>query len=150
MKNRYSKNIIADLVNGKLDSEGIQLLQKEKKDEDRLKTVIQIKQEQLGWKEPIVALLQEHLLVVEKGDRFIVRCDCGQEFCEYTENWKEYALVYIRHPRDGVIFNGPRGADPDWMELREFYCPACAAQLDVEMVPPGYPFLFHFVPDLAR
>jgi len=43
---------------------------------------------------------------------------------------------------------GPRAAGPAWTVLREFYCPGCATQLDVEVVPRGYPFVFNFVPDI--
>jgi acetone carboxylase gamma subunit len=39
-------------------------------------------------------------------------------------------------------------SDPEWMELREFYCPGCFALLEVEAVPPGYPVLFDFQPDI--
>ena len=38
--------------------------------------------------------------------------------------------------------------DPEWMELREFFCPGCSSLLEVEAVPPGYPLLFDFQPDL--
>jgi len=34
------------------------------------------------------------------------------------------------------------------MELREYFCPGCKSQLDVEAVPPGYPIVFNFLPDL--
>jgi acetone carboxylase gamma subunit len=34
------------------------------------------------------------------------------------------------------------------MELREFYCPGCFTLLEVEAVPPGYPVLFDFQPDI--
>ena len=37
---------------------------------------------------------------------------------------------------------------PEWMELREFFCPGCHALLEVEAVPPGYPVVFDFLPDL--
>ena len=42
-----------------------------------------------------------------------------------------------------------QGADPDWQLLREFDRPGCAALLDVEPVPVGYPFVFNFLPDLG-
>ena len=38
--------------------------------------------------------------------------------------------------------------DPEWMELREYFCPACWCLLEVEAVPPGYPVVFDFLPDL--
>mgnify|MGYP002682410731 FL=1 len=39
--------------------------------------------------------------------------------------------------------------EPDWMELREYYCPSCARQLEVEGLPPGYPVVHEFLPDIA-
>ena len=38
--------------------------------------------------------------------------------------------------------------DPQWCEIREFYCPGCFAQLEVETAPFGYPLVFDFFPDL--
>ncbi|MHA1605645.1 MAG: acetone carboxylase subunit gamma, partial [Candidatus Freyarchaeota archaeon] len=40
------------------------------------------------------------------------------------------------------------GCQPDWMEIREYYCPGCFALLEVETVPPGYPSVFNFLPDI--
>jgi acetone carboxylase gamma subunit len=39
-------------------------------------------------------------------------------------------------------------ADPEWMELREFYCPASGRLLEVECSPPGYPVVHEFLPDV--
>ena len=33
-------------------------------------------------------------------------------------------------------------------EIREFYCPGCGKQLEVETVPFGYPIIFDFLTDL--
>lgn len=144
----YSKEVIRDLIDGRLDSETLQNIQRSEKDPRRAELVREIEQERVSFAEPILVCLQEHLYVIDKGDETpVVKCDCGHEFGPYTRNWKDVALVRQRDdPRDGSVFVGPRGADPDWMVLREFYCPGCAAQLDVEMVPPGYPFIHNFVP----
>lgn len=40
------------------------------------------------------------------------------------------------------------GSDPDWVELREYFCPGCLALLDVETAPAGYPTVFNFLPDI--
>ena len=40
------------------------------------------------------------------------------------------------------------GCDPNWQELREYICPGCFRLLDVEAVPPGYPTIFNFLPDI--
>ena len=60
------------------------------------------------------------------------------------------ALVFVRDDPDtmGEIYPGFAGPDTDWSELREFYCPSCARQLEVEAVPPGYPVLHEFLPDI--
>jgi acetone carboxylase gamma subunit len=34
------------------------------------------------------------------------------------------------------------------VEIREYYCPGCLAQLGIELVPPGYPAIFEMLPDL--
>ena len=38
--------------------------------------------------------------------------------------------------------------DPRWNELREYYDPVSMTLLDVESVPPGYPVVHEFLPDL--
>jgi len=79
-----------------------------------------------------------------------VKSFCGHEFGDCLENWKEKALVYVRDTRESMneIFPGPRACDVKKMNLREFYCPGCGELLEVEAVPPGYPILFDFQPDL--
>lgn len=145
----YAKRFVADLIAGRLSEAEAQSVQRRDKDLERFRIVLEVEQERLGWEDRILICLQEHLYVVEKADRSrVTRCDCGQEFGDYRVNWKDSALVHQRDPRDGRVYRGPRAADPEWMVLREFYCPGCAAQLDVEMVPRGYPFVHNFVPDL--
>ena len=62
-----SDELIADLLQGGLSSEEIERLQRQPKDPDRLAKVLHAEQVRLGWSQPIVAVLQEHLFVVEKG-----------------------------------------------------------------------------------
>ena len=38
--------------------------------------------------------------------------------------------------------------DPEWNELREYLDPISFAILDIESVPPGYPVVHDFLPDL--
>jgi acetone carboxylase, gamma subunit len=144
----YSKEMIRDLIDGRLPLEEVTRMQQEK-DQDRTRRVIEVEQDRVSWDDPILVCLQEHLYVVQKesGER-VVKCICGNEFGDYRINWKEASLVYERHPQDGEIFLRHTGADPAWQQLREFYCPGCAALLDVEPGPIGYPFIFNFLPDL--
>jgi N-methylhydantoinase A/acetone carboxylase beta subunit len=77
--------------------------------------------------------------------------NCGKEVPIYLSS--EVNPVLREFPRlNSTIIEAYAGApsscDPEWMVLRKFYCPGCQAQLDVEAVPPGYPFIFDFQPDL--
>ena len=143
----YKKEYIKDLLDGKLDSYEIREIQRNPPDNNRFEKVLEIEQEKVKWSEQIKLCLQENLYIVEKGEKLIVKCKCGFEFTEYNINWKEKALVYERDCSDGSVFIGPRCADPNFMILREFYCPGCGSQLEVEAVPPGYPFIFNFLPE---
>lgn len=145
----WSKEILKRLIEGKLDEDVIREIQRQPKDEDRFAKMLEIDQERVPWKERILVPLQEHLYVIEKEDGArVVKCFCGQEFGNYRENWKLKTLVFERNPKDGEIYEAPCAADPEWMILREFYCPRCAALLDVEPVPQGYPFIFSQIPDI--
>jgi len=144
----WSKEMIRDLFAGRLSEEESREIHRHK-DENRFQKVIEIEQERLGWAEPILVCLQEHLYVVQTGHGRVVRCECGHEFGDYRHNWKCNALVYQHTPEAGEVYVGPRAASSDWHVLREFYCPGCGSQLDVEAVPRGYPFIFNFLPDLG-
>ena len=59
-------------------------------------------------------------------------------------------MVHVRDDAESLreIYPTLAHPDPDWMELREYYCPLCARQLEVEALPPGYPVVHEFLPDL--
>jgi acetone carboxylase gamma subunit len=142
-------NSIRELIEGILPLDQLATLQREMKTGDRVQIVLAIEQDRVPWSDRILVPLQENLYVVERDDGArVVKCFCGHEFGDYRLNWKEEALVFERHPQDGIVFQPNKGADPVWQLLREFYCPNCATQLDVEPVPVGYPFVFNFLPDL--
>jgi len=144
----YPVQMINDLLEGTLPLDEVARLQRDK-DLDRVATVLELEQARVAWDDRILVPLQESLYVVERGDGArVVKCRCGQEFGDYRRNWKEEAAVYERHPQDGIVYLKYKGADPAWQMLREFYCPGCGVQLDVEPVPVGYPFVFNFLPDL--
>jgi acetone carboxylase gamma subunit len=93
----------------------------------------------------------EGLNVVRSGDGgLVIRCDCGHDLCPHDANWKMEAAVYVRDSEEALREIYPRYAhcDPAWMDLREFYCPGCARQLEVEASPPGYPVVHEFLPDV--
>jgi len=139
-----------DLIDGRLSWPQLKELLFHSKDPDRFQVVMNVLRERLGWEEPVLLPLAEHLYVVQKGAQRLVRCDCGCEFGDYRENWKTKARVFVRNSEALLreIYPQMMHCDPEWMELREFYCPECFTLLEVEAVPPGYPVLFDFQPDI--
>ena len=120
------------------------------KDRDRFEKYIEILQDRVSWQDRILLPIAEHLFIVQKNKDRIVKCDCGHEFGDYRTNWKLHANIRVRESEEDLeeIFIGGRKCDPQWMVLREYYCPNCFAQLEVEAVPPGYPVIFDFEPDI--
>jgi len=85
-----------------------------------------------------------YLRVVEdEACREVVVCrECGYGFCYLGDNFKLYALVYERDPRE--VQPGRLGFDKEWCVYREFYCPSCGRQIEVEVTPQGMPILNNY------
>ena len=147
---RIDEKAIGDLIDGITPWPQLKELMSEHKDEGRFRIYLAVRQSRVPWKERILLPLGEHLSVVEKGTERIVKCDCGHEFGDYRENWKLSALIYVRDTEEKLkeVYPIGMGSDPAWMEIREFYCPGCGTQLEVEAVPPWYPIVFDFLPDI--
>ncbi len=66
------------------------------------------------------------------------------------ENWKLHAKVFVRDSEELIneIYPDKLGCDPEWMQLREYYDPLSGTLLEVEVVPPGYPIVHDFKPDI--
>ena len=147
---RYDDQTVADLIDGELAWPKVKEIISHPKDPDRFDQVIRILQGRVAWDEKILLPLAEHLYIVQKGAERIIKCDCGHEFGPYTENWKHAARVHVRNDVESLkeLYRSYEHSDPDWMELREYFCPGCFALLEVEALPPGYPVIFDFKPDL--
>ena len=138
------------LIDGELPWDEQKAIISGRKDLDRFNNVIEIFQTRLGWKEKILLPLHEHLFIVAKDGQRIVKCDCGYEFGDYSTNWKTKCRIRVRDTAEDINKLYPKymGSDPEWMELREYFCPGCFTLLDTESVPPGYPVIFNFLPDI--
>ncbi|MHA1208454.1 MAG: acetone carboxylase subunit gamma [Candidatus Freyarchaeota archaeon] len=147
---KYDKRTLERLIDGELTWEELKPIIAGRKDPDRFDRLLEILQERVPWKEKILLPLHEHLYVVAKEGERIVKCDCGYEFGDYRENWKTKCRVRVRDTAEEIEELYPKymGCHPDWMEIREYYCPGCFALLEVETVPPGYPSVFNFLPDI--
>jgi acetone carboxylase gamma subunit len=146
----YPKEVIKDLVEGKLPWGQLKSIISGYKDDDRFDKYIEVLQEKVPWKEKILLPLSFDLYIVQKGTERIVKCGCGYEFGDYRENWKLKSLIHVRDSEEEVdeLYPYPCKPDPEYCEIREHYCPGCGTQLEVDVVPFGYPLVFDFLPDL--
>jgi acetone carboxylase gamma subunit len=147
----YDLKTIEALVDGKLPWRNLKGIMSAFKDKDRFEKYLQVMQSKVTWSDKILLPYGLHLSIVEKADKSrVVKCDCGHEFGDYKENWKLHANIFVRDTKEKLaeIYPTMMAADPDWMELREYYCPGCFTMLEVEAVPPNYPIVFDFQPDI--
>ena len=68
--------------------------------------------------------------------------DCGQVLCDVDENFKLHCLIYDRDPAG--IYPKNNAPDKDWMVFREFYCPECGVQMEVEGTPVATPIVHSY------
>jgi acetone carboxylase gamma subunit len=141
---------LRNLIDEKLPRGQVRAIQSGHKDRDRFDKYVTILQERVMWDYPLVLPFGEHLNIAKTDQGYWVLCDCGYEFCEYTDNWKLDALINVRETVESLreIYPDKMHGDPEWNHLREYFCPGCKTLLEVEAVPPGYPVVHDFVPDL--
>jgi acetone carboxylase, gamma subunit len=147
----YDKQTLRRLVDGQLEWSALKRIMSRFKDAGRFLAYREILQERVEWPERILLPIAEKLFIVENADGSrSVKCECGHEVCEARENWRLHVLVYVRDTREKLqeIYRGAKAPDPRYMEIREFYCPGCAAQLEVDAFTPGYPIIQDFEPDI--
>jgi len=147
---KYDKRTLERLIEGDLKWEELKPIISSDKDADRFDKILEILQEKVTWEEKIILPLHEHLYIVAKEGSRIVKCDCGYEFGEYTENWKKKCRIRVRDKIEEIeeLYPKDMGCDPQWMEIREYYCPGCFTLLEAESVPPSYPLVFNFLPEI--
>lgn len=147
----YDKGTLKQLVDGKLTHDKVHEMQSHFKDPDRFGKMLEVWQESVEWKDPIILPLAEHLFVVRKPDgKRVVKSRWGYEYCEAHENWKLSAKVFVRDTEELIneVYPARLGCDPNWMVLREYYDPISGTLLEVEAVPRGYPIVHDFKPDI--
>lgn len=148
------KGLLKQLVEGHISDDDVDEMRRmAKKDPERFWTYLEILQENVSWDNKILMRLNDHLYIVQKGDERVVKCDCGHEYGDYRVNWKLHTDIRTRDTQqqiEEVYYPSAAAPDAEWMEVREFFCPSCTAQLAVEIVPPGYPLIFEAMPDLDR
>jgi acetone carboxylase gamma subunit len=146
----YDISEIEKLVDGTLPWSRVQEIMKDPKDTGRFAQWVTILQKRMPWPERILLPLTPALFIVQKGKDRLVKCRCGHEFGDYRVNWKLEALISVRETPEQIreVYRGAEQPDPTWVQLREYSCPGCGTQLEVEAVPRGCPPDFEFLPDL--
>jgi acetone carboxylase gamma subunit len=144
------KSDIEMLIDGKLAWPAVQELMREAKDSDRFDKYVEILESRVPWDDRILLPLTPVLSIVDKGGSRVVKCRCGHEFGDYRVNWKLSALINVRDSEESLseVYVGRELPDPSWVQVREYICPGCGTQLEVEAVPRGCPPDFDFLPDL--
>lgn len=141
---------LSDLLDEKLSRRAVKDIQSGFKDPDRFDKWVAVLQERVPYDDPIVLPCGEGLNIVRSGDGLVIRCDCGHDLGRHDRNWKMEALVFVRDSDELLreVYPAMGHCDPAWQELREFTCPSCARQLEVEAATPGYPVTHEFLPDV--
>lgn len=147
----YTIEQLRRLKDGIVDKNSLHDMQSHFKDPDRFFKMLQIWQETVEWDEKILLPLAEHLFVVQKDDGSrVIKSTWGHEYCDAHENWKLHAKVFLRDTEElfDEIYPRKMACNPEWMEIREYYDPISGVLLEVEAVPPGYPAVHDFDPDI--
>jgi N-methylhydantoinase B/acetone carboxylase alpha subunit len=146
------EQMLASLLEERLTRREVKDIQSGYKDADRFEKWLAVLQRGVPYEDPIVMPAGEGLNIVRRdGDGALVhRCDCGHDLGPHDRNWKLHALVHVRETEEEMLEVYPRmgGPDPRLQQLREYLCPSCARQLEVEALPPGYPIVHDFLPDI--
>jgi acetone carboxylase gamma subunit len=151
MAQEYDRRTIEELIDGTIGFPKLKEMLSSFKDPGRFDTYVSILQERVPWDDKILLPYGEHLYVVLKKDGSrVIKCDCGHEFGDYRQNWKLNALVYVRDDEEKMTELYPKllAPDPQWQVIREYYCPCCGTQLEVEAVTPWYPVIHDYEPDI--
>ena len=149
---RLEEETLQALLEERLSRREVKEIQSGYKDADRFQKWLAVLQRRVPYDDEIVLPAGEGLNIVRRRSdgAMVYRCDCGADFCPHDRNWKMDAVVYVRESELQMLEVYPRmaGPDPRLQQLREYYCPACARQLEVEALPPGYPVVHDFLPDI--
>ena len=150
---RLDRETLEALLDERLSRREVKEIQSGYKDAERFEKWISVLQDRVPYEDPIVLPAGEGLNIVRRraDGQLVHRCDCGHDFCAHNRNWKMDAVVHVRESEEAILEVYPKmgGPDPQLQQLREYFCPSCARQLEVEALPPGYPVVHEFLPDVA-
>jgi N-methylhydantoinase B/acetone carboxylase alpha subunit len=146
-----TEETLGDLLDEKLSRRAVKDIQSSIKDPDRFDKWVSLLQSRVDYDDPIVLPYGEGMNVVRTPDGdLMIRTDAGADLCRSDQNWKLHVPMFVRDT--DALFREvyPELGHPDgnWQELREFYCPISGRLLETEAVPPGYPVMHEYLPDI--
>jgi N-methylhydantoinase B/acetone carboxylase alpha subunit len=149
---RFTKEELTDLLDERLSRRTVKDIQSSIKDPDRFEKWTELLQDRAAHDDPIVLPYGEGLNIVRRASdgELVIRTDAGADLCRWHENWKMHTVMYVRATVESYreIYPKLGHPDPQWQELREYYCPLSGQLLETEAVPPGYPVVHQFLPDV--
>jgi N-methylhydantoinase B/oxoprolinase/acetone carboxylase alpha subunit/acetone carboxylase gamma subunit len=149
---QMTKEQLGDLLDEKLSRRAVRDIQSGIKDPDRFDKWVALLQERVDYDDPIVLPYGEGMNIVRRAadGELVIRTDAGADLCRWDENWKLHVPMFVRDTDELYQEVYPRLGHPegDWQELREYYCPVSGRLLETEAVPPGYPAIHEYLPDL--
>lgn len=149
---QVTKETLADLLDEKLSRRAVKDIQSGIKDPDRFDKWLELLQERVDYDDPIVLPYGEGMHVVRRRSdgELVIRTDAGADLCRWDENWKMHVPIFVRDSDElyQEVYPELGHPDGDWQELREYYCPLSGRLLETEAVPPGYPVMHEYLPDI--
>ncbi|MDX6605279.1 MAG: N-methylhydantoinase [Solirubrobacterales bacterium] len=149
---RVTKETLGDLLDEKLSRRAVKDIQSGIKDPDRFDKWLPLLQERVDYDDPIVLPYGEGMNIVRRASdgELVIRTDAGADLCRWDQNWKMHVPMFVRDTDELYREVYPELGHPEgtWQELREFYCPVSGRLLETEAVPPGYPVLHEYLPDI--
>lgn len=77
---------------------------------------------------------------------------CDHQIGDARKNYKRGLLIAARDPSEvhppGFEGDSTLAPDAKWCQIVECYCPGCAAQVEVEYLPPGHPLTYDIQLDI--
>jgi len=80
----------------------------------------------------------------DQGDMSVCS-QCGFVYGHVKDNFKYHCLIYERDPEEIHPPERLMAPDKEWCIYREFYCPGCGAQVEVEVCPHGAPIMVNYI-----
>jgi N-methylhydantoinase B/oxoprolinase/acetone carboxylase alpha subunit/acetone carboxylase gamma subunit len=146
------RQTLADMLDERLSRAQVKEIQSSFKDPHRFDDWVAVVQERVPYDDRIVLPFGEGLNIVRRRSdgELVIRTDAGVDLCRWDENWKMHAVVRVRDTIEAMreVYPAMAHPDPAWMELREYYCPRSGRLLETEAVPPGYPVVHEYLPDI--